>query len=107
MSNSMHMTPEVRKRIFAASDRNNDGIVTEQEYVENRIITDEAKMLFNSMDTNKDNKLTHQEFTRNKTGNDKMLADRLFQEMDGDDDGDLKLPQYLRVWGTLARGEKM
>lgn len=107
VSNSMYMTPEVRKRIFAASDRNNDGIVTEQEYVNNRIITDEAKMLFNRMDTDKDGKLTRQEFTRNKTGNDKMLADRLFQEMDGDENGDLKLPQYLRVWGTLARGEKM
>ena len=106
VSNSSHMTPEVRKRIFAASDRNNDGIVTEQEYVENRIITDEAKMLFDRMDADKDGKLTRQEFTRNKTGNDKMLADRLFQEMDGDDNGDLKLPQYLRVWGTLARGEK-
>jgi len=106
VSNSRHMTPEVRKRIFAASDRNNDGIVTEQEYVDNRIITDEAKMLFNRMDTDKDGKLTRQEFTRNKTGNDKMLADRLFQEMDGDDNEDLKLPQYLRVWGTLARSEK-
>jgi Ca2+-binding EF-hand superfamily protein len=106
VSNSMYMTPEVRKRIFAASDRNNDGIVTEQEYVENRIITDEAKMLFDRMDTDKDGKLTRQEFTRNRTGNDKMLADRLFQEMDGNDNGDLKLLQYLRVWGTLARGEK-
>ncbi|MGB2808037.1 MAG: serine hydrolase [Sedimentisphaerales bacterium] len=106
VSNSMYMTPEVRKRIFAASDRNNNGIVTEQEYVENRIITDEAKMLFDSMDTDKDGKLTRQEFTRNKTGNNKKLAGKFFQKMDSDNNGELRLPQYLRVWGTLARGEK-
>jgi CubicO group peptidase (beta-lactamase class C family)/Ca2+-binding EF-hand superfamily protein len=97
VSNSMYMTPEVRKRIFAASDRNNDKIVTEQEYVENRIITDEAKMLFGRMDTNKDNKLTRHEFTRNKTGNNKTLAGKFFQKMDSDNNGELRLPQYLRV----------
>jgi Ca2+-binding EF-hand superfamily protein len=105
VSNSMYMTPEVRKRIFAASDRNNDGIVTEQEYVENRIITDEAKILFNRMDTDKDGKLTRQEFTRNKTGNNKTLAGKFFQKMDSDNNGELRLPQYLRVWGNLARTE--
>ena len=106
VSDSMYMTPEVRERIFAASDRNDDGIVTEQEYVENRIITDEAKMIFNRMDTDKDGKLTGQEFAQNRTGNDRRLADRFFQKMDGDDNGELKLPEYLRVWGSLARGEK-
>jgi len=106
VSNSMYMTPEVRKRIFAASDRNNDGIVTEQEYVENRIITDEAKTLFDRMDADKDGKLTRQEFAQNRTGNDKMLADEFFQKMDGDDNGELRLPEYLRVWVSLARGEK-
>ena len=100
------MTPEVRKRIFMATDRNGDRIVTEQEYVDNRIITDEAKMLFDRMDTDKDGKLTRQEFTQNRTGNNKTLAGKFFQKMDSDNNGSLQLPEYLRVWGSLARVEK-
>ena len=106
VSNSGHMTPEVRKHIFAATDRNGDGMVTEQEYVDNRIITDEAKVLFDKMDSDKDGKLTRQEFTQNRMGNNKMLVDEFFQKMDRDNNGDLRLPEYLRVWGSLARGEK-
>ena len=106
VKNSRHMTPDVRRRIFAASDRNSDRIVTEQEYIENRIITDEAKMLFNKMDSDKDGKLIQQEFARNRTGNDKLLVDEYFQKMDRDNNGCLQLPEYLRVWGSLARVEK-
>jgi CubicO group peptidase (beta-lactamase class C family) len=106
VKNSRHMTPDVRRRIFAASDRNGNGIVTEQEYVNNRIITDEAKMLFDKMDSDKDGKLTRQEFTQNRTGNNKTLAGKFFQKMDADDNGELRLPEYLRVWGNLARPEK-
>ena len=43
------MTPQTRQEIFKASDTNNDGFVTLDEYVENRIITDEAKKIFNEM----------------------------------------------------------
>ena len=47
------MTPQARAGIFQASDSNGDDVVTEDEYVENRIITDEAKEIFSAMDTNK------------------------------------------------------
>jgi hypothetical protein len=35
------MTPQARQGIFRTSDANGDGVVSEQEYVFNRIITDE------------------------------------------------------------------
>ena len=40
-----YMTRETRQGIFTASDADRDGIVSEQEYVTNRIITDEAKTI--------------------------------------------------------------
>ena len=36
--------------------------MTEEEYVENRIITDEAKLIFKDLDTNQDETLIEVEF---------------------------------------------
>ena len=90
---SRHMNETARRKIFAATDRNEDGIVTEAEYVQNRIITDEAKSIYEQMDKNDDGKLTRDEFE----------AGEVFDEFDLNADGMLTLPEYLRVWSNWAR----
>jgi len=93
VKNSRHMNEMVRRKIFAATDRNKDGIATKAEYVNNRIITDEAKSIYEQMDKNNDGKLTKDEFK----------AKDVFGEFDMNADGMLTLPEYLRVWGNWAR----
>jgi len=87
------MNESARRKIFAATDRNKDGIATEAEYVENRIITDEAKAIFEKMDIDGDGKVTLKEFT----------AKEVFSDFDTNADGYLTIPEYLRVWGNWAR----
>ena len=97
------MTPQARAGIFQASDSNKDDVVTEDEYVENRIITDEAKEIFSAMDTNKDSKLTAKELLASKKIADEALAGAVFKALDTNSDGTLVIPEYLRVWGRWAR----
>ncbi len=100
---SPYMTKEVRKHIFAASDSNADGILTEPEYIDNRAITDEAKAIYEKMDDNRDGALTKQEFLANTTIEDKTLAQEIFQKLDANRSDDLNIPEYLRTWGKWAR----
>ncbi len=97
-----YLTRQARQGIFRASDASGDGIVTEDEYVTNRIITDEAKAILSKMNDNGDAVVTHQEFVRN-SGLPKSLAEAVFRELDTDGDGELVVPEYLRVWGRWAR----
>jgi acetyl esterase/lipase len=103
VSKSGHMTPEVRRRIFAASDRNGDGILTEAEYVENRIITDEAKAIYSNMDGDGDGNLAEAEFVEHTTIKDKNFAKDVFRRFDTNGNGLLLLPEYLKIWGNWAR----
>ncbi len=98
-----YLTRESRSGIFQASDSNRDGFVSENEYVENRIITDEAKEIFSEMDADNDNRLTTEEFMTSRKLKDKKLATEVFDALDGNRDGELNLPEYLRVWGQWAR----
>jgi len=77
--------------------------MTEEEYIENRTITDEAKEIFNKIDKNGDGILTEQEFVENSIIADKDLARQIFRDMDVDGGGELSLPRYLRSWGSWAR----
>ena len=86
-----------------ATDRNKDGIITEEEYVENRTITDEAKEIFNKMDENRDGIVTEQEFIDNSEILNHDLAQKIFRQLDINGEGQLSLPAYLRVWGNWAR----
>ena len=97
------MTPQARAGIFQASDSNGDDVVSEDEYVENRIITDEAKEIFTAMDANKDSKLTAKELLASKKVADEALAGAIFKALDTNSDGALVIPEYLRVWGRWAR----
>ena len=97
------MSLEARQGIFKASDTNNDEFVTQAEYVENRIITDEAKQLFNLMDTDQNGRLTALEFIKTGKVKDQQLAKEIFSALDTDGNKELIIPEYLRVWGKWAR----
>ncbi|MEC7584847.1 MAG: EF-hand domain-containing protein [Planctomycetota bacterium] len=98
-----YMTQRARQGIFAAADRNGDGFVSMEEYVENRIITDEAKRIFDELDADRDRRVTEREFLAGEQLEDEELARRVFQALDSNGDGELVVPEYLRVWGRWAR----
>lgn len=98
-----YLTPQSRRGIFQASDTNNDGYVTEFEYIENRLITDEAKLIFSEIDANSNNRLTAMEFLASGKLKDRKLAKGVFKALDTNGDGELVIPEYLRVWGKWAR----
>ena len=101
--NGRYLTPSSRAGIFKASDSNLDGFVSEKEYIKNRVITDEAKAIFLSIDLNRDRKLTAKEFTGSGKFKDEKLALAVYSAFDANSDGELILPEYLRVWGRWAR----
>tara|TARA_B100000029_G_scaffold458904_1_gene488649 strand:- start:4313 stop:4906 length:594 start_codon:yes stop_codon:yes gene_type:complete len=103
IENGRYMTPKARQGIFRASDTNNDGFVTEAEYVENRIITDEAKIIFDEMDADLNGKLTKFEFFNAGLIKNQQLAKEIFEALDTNNNGELIIPEYLRVWGKWAR----
>ena len=72
------MTPLARQGIFKASNANNDGFFIQSEYVENRIITDEAKRIFNEMDADQNRKLTDFEFFKAGKIKEQNLAEEIF-----------------------------
>lgn len=104
-----YMTPEARAGIFRAADGNADGVVTQAEYVLNRIITDEAKAIVQEMDDDEDGLVERAEFVKHATKllSDHELAVQVFSALDANADGGIPIPEYLRVWGQWARaGQK-
>ena len=99
-----YMTRQARQGIFRASDADGDGVVTEQEYVINRIITDEAKSIMAKMDEDGDGTVDRKEFFE-RCGLSDDLPEAVFNEFDTDGNGELVIPEYLRVWGRWARGK--
>lgn len=97
------MSRQARQGIFTASDSNQDGFVSQDEYIENRIITDEAKDIFAQMDANRDGRLTAQELVASGRITDKEMAESTFAALDTNNNGVLTVPEYLRVWGRWAR----
>ena len=74
-----YMTRQARLGIFQASDANGDDVVSEAEYVTNRVVTDEAKAVMTKMDSDGDGKVTRAEFVaesieRRLTGDRNKLA---------------------------------
>jgi Ca2+-binding EF-hand superfamily protein len=98
-----YMTRQARQGIFQASDGNGDKVVSEEEYVTNRIITDEAKAILSRMDEDGDGKVGGEEFLA-ESGLREDLAKAVFSQFDSDGNGQLVVPEYLRVWGRWARG---
>ena len=56
-----YLTPRARQGIFQAADSNGDGVVTKDEFILNRIITDEAKRIISKMDDDGDEPLPESE----------------------------------------------
>ena len=100
-----YMTRRAREGIFRAADFDRDGFVTRAEYVNNRIITDEAKEIFDDMDADGHHRLTVDELVGSGKLRDEALARDVFRALDTDDNGTLVIPEYLRVWGRWARSE--
>ncbi len=103
VNNGRYLTPEARKGIFAATDRNKDDVMTESEYVRNRAITDEAKRIIGAFDADKNGKVSADEFIKESPLGDKALAEEIFKKLDIDKSKDLIVPEYLGVWGNWAR----
>ncbi len=100
-----YLTPQARAGIFRAADGNSDGFVTKAEYVLNRIITDEAKAIVQGMDDDKDGLVQRTEFVKHaaKLLRDAESAERVYDALDANADGQITIPEYLRVWGQWAR----
>ena len=99
----VYMSRQARQGIFRAADSDDDGFVTQDEYVLNRIITDEAKRIFEQMDADRDGRLSEVELVGSGKLEDESLAREVFEALDSDGDGELVIPEYLRVWGRWAR----
>ena len=99
----VYMSQQARQGIFRAADSDDDGFVTQDEYVLNRIITDEAKRIFEQMDADRDGRLSEVELVGSGRLEDESLAREVFEALDSDGDGELVIPEYLRVWGRWAR----
>ena len=78
-------------------------MVSREEYVMNRVITDEAKVIFDEIDDNQDRQLTAIELISSGKIKERQLAKRVFHAMDGNQDKILNLSEYLHTWGTWAR----
>ena len=96
------MTRLARQGIFRASDTDSDDVVSEKEYVTNRVITGEAKAIMAKTDEDGDGKVTTREFL-GRSGLPEDLSRSVFNEFDTDGNGELVVPEYLRVWGRWAR----
>jgi len=99
----VYMTRQARQGIFNAADSDDDGFVTRDEYVENRIITDEAKRIFERMDADRNGRLTSEELVGSGILKDENLSAAVFHALDANGNGELILPEYLRTWGRWAR----
>ena len=102
-----YLNARSRRGIFVASDRNRDGEVSKAEYILNRIITDEAKKIVEALDLNEDGRILRTEFlqgTRQPLMSDELAAS-VYAAFDGNKDGEIVIPEYLRIWGAWARAD--
>jgi len=100
-----YLTPRARQGIFQAADSNGDGVVTKDEFILNRIITDEAKRIISKMDDDGDGYVEEPEFTSHASRllGDAKLAAACYAAFDRNRDGELLTFEYLRLWGQWAR----
>lgn len=100
-----YLTAQARRGIFSAADQDQDGFVTRDEYILNRIITDEGKEIMQAMDENKDGAVQRAEFIKHTKSKlkEERLSGEVFGALDTDGSGEVRVPEYLRVWGRWAR----
>ena len=100
-----YLNAQARSGIFQAADGNSDGIVTKDEFILNRIITDEAKRIVDRMDDDGDRYVEDPEFIAHATRllGDAKLAAACYAALDRNRDGEILTYEYLRIWGQWAR----
>ena len=100
-----YLTAQARSGIFQAADSNSDGVVTKDEFILNRIITDEAKRIVGRMDDDRDGYVEEPEFIAHATRllGDAKLAAACYAALDRNRDGEILTYEYLRPWGQWAR----
>ena len=107
IDNGVHMNAMARRGIFTAADEDRDGFVSKDEYVLNRIITDEAKTILQAMDDDRDGFIGRKEFlSHTRVSLKENLGKEVFDRLDINSDGSLMIPEYLRVWGMWARSDQ-
>ena len=87
VDDGLYLSRRARQGIFRAADSDNDGFVTEAEYVENRFITEEAKEIFHDMDVDADGRLTAGELEAAGRLKDRALARAILKALDKDGNG--------------------
>ena len=94
-----------------ASDNNRDGKVSHEEYIQNRIITDEAKDIYRKIIPETDWESIpvfrwsneQDAFLSSPYFHERAKLNEIFIAMDRDADGHLSLPEYLMIYGKWAR----
>lgn len=113
ISNSPHFKGNTMgaRGFINASDNDKDGLISLAEYIQNRIITDEAKEIYTKIDPITDWlavpafqwTMKRATFVESNYFPQRVLAEKLFKSMDADGDGWLGLPEYLASYGVWAR----
>lgn len=103
VTDGTYLNEQARTGIFRASDSDKDGSVSRDEYIENRIITDEAKAIMARADADSDGTITLEEFLKHPDLQGKPDLAKIFKALDTNNDGKTTTPEYLRVWGKWAR----
>ena len=95
--------PRGTRGFFGAADINRDGQMSLNEYAWQRIITDEARKIFFALDRDRSRHVSQNEFLQNKIISSKAIIEKIFIAFDTDGNGELSLPEYLRKWSLWAR----
>ena len=113
IGNSSHFQGNIAgaRGFMNVSDNDGDERVSRAEYIQNRIITDEAKEIYTKIDPSTDwPTISAFQWTMARTAfiesnyfSERALAEQLFKSMDADGDGWLRLPEYLAAYGPWAR----
>ena len=110
-SKHFRKNPRGARGFLRASDNNRDGKVTHEEYIQNRIITDEAKDIYRKIIPGTDWKsipvfrwsIGKEAFLRSPYFQERKHLNDIFMAMDHDANGQLSLPEYLMTYGKWAR----
>ena len=110
-SKHFRKNPRGARGFLRASDNNRDGKVSHEEYIQNRIITDEAKDIYRKIIPGTDWEsipvfrwtIEKEAFLSSPYFQERKQLNDIFMVMDRDANGHLSLPEYLMTYGKWAR----